>query len=85
MTKNEIANRAESGLAIYPPYVARRNVKRGVVTLRHSWPDDIDARVWDGVKRAAMALCQTTADKRGKSVDLYTHDGVLLEVVEPRR
>jgi len=81
-TKSQITSAAISGLSIDGGAVARIT-RGGSVVLRHSWPDNCDARVWDGVSRAAMHLAQERADKTGRAVDVYHQDGSMIDQVQP--
>lgn len=81
--KREIAIRAESGLPVHPPDVARVARSGTRITIRHSWYHVRDARVINGVSRAVWALAHATADRFGREVDVYGHDGALLDRVRP--
>lgn len=88
MKKADIELAAMSG---YGPYgsqldgldVARVSRDKRCVTLRHSWPENIDARIWAGVRREAWGLAQRIANETGRSVEIYTHDGITLDQIEP--
>lgn len=63
--------------------VARVSRDSRTITLRHAWPDDVDARVWDVVRSAFMRGARTVlaSDARVRRVQVFTHDGNLLEEV----
>jgi hypothetical protein len=84
MTKAEIMNRTESGLGVDGRDVATVSASGRYVELRHEWPENVDARVWSGVKSAAGRLCQEIADKTGRDVELYAVEGHVVDVYEPR-
>ena len=83
MRKARIMDRALHGLPLDGSDVARVSRSRRYVTYRHSWPDDVDGRVWDGVSRAGMRLAQRVADQTGSVVEVYSRSNNLLEQVEP--
>lgn len=82
MNKAQIINRGES-LPLDSSDVVRINAKRGTVTQRHAWNDDIDgpvlARVFESSMKAAHALAEST----GKMVELYSASGNLIAQVFP--
>ncbi len=83
MIKRKIENRAISGLKLRGADVARVSRDRRKMTLRHCWPNEVDARVWDGVRRAFMLLAYEIANATGHSVEVYDPRGWVLECVEP--
>lgn len=84
MTKQQIAAAAESGILTDADsrYVVRSDYAAGTVRYLHVWSESTDARVWDGVKRVAMRAAREVARATGRSVDVYSADGFLLEQVE---
>ena len=88
MTKRHIEIAAESG---YGPFgsllsgadVARVSRDRRVVTLRHVWPDDTDARVWHGVEQAAYTLAREVVRRTGRPVSILTAEGWCVDQVTP--
>lgn len=88
MSKTDIELAALSG---YGPYgsalagsdVARVSRDKRCITMRHAWRDDIDARVWAGVRNAAWGLARQVADETGRGVEIYASGGWSLDVVEP--
>ena len=74
-------------LAMYLPSLldgsdVAKVTRGGSVVLRHAWPESTDARVYDGVKAAAVRLCRDLAIKRGKTVSLYAKDWTQLEEID---
>jgi hypothetical protein len=49
------------------------------------WPDNIDARVWAGIKGAFMELAQELANKTRRPVEVYAKEGWRMEQVQPER
>ena len=84
MKKVAIEDRAISGLKLNGEDVAALSRNGKHLTLRHVWPESVDARVWDGVRRAFMSWAQEIADASGKSVEIYSKHGDLLEQVRTR-
>lgn len=57
-SKRDIENAAVSGLSVDGRDVARVSRDGRTVTLRHSWPEGTDGRVWAGVIGAARRLAR---------------------------
>ncbi len=83
MGKSKIEDCAVSGLPLDGHDVARVGRNGRVVTLRHVWPDNTDARVWDGVRRAAHRLAQETVNRTGRRIDLMSAHGDTLDQFSP--
>lgn len=81
MTKAQLENAAVSGLKLSGTAVARVT-RSGTVVLRHVWPDDCDARVWDGIKSAAMRLAREVSRKQDTQVCVQHPDGTVIDYVE---
>lgn len=84
-TKSKIEDRAISGLPVDGHAVARVSRDRRKMTLRYRWPENVDARIWDGVRRAFMRLAHAIADETRRNVEIYDPRGWMLECVEPER
>jgi hypothetical protein len=84
MTKREIMREAECGGRVRPRDVARVSRSRKYVTLRHVWPEDVDARVWARIERESLRLCQDIANYTGHAVELYAAEGHVLAQVQPQ-
>jgi hypothetical protein len=82
-TKWQIENAAAYGGRLNGSDVARVSRSGGSVTLRHVWPDNCDARVWDGVSRAARRLAEETAARTGKQVCLQLPNGSVIDYIDP--
>lgn len=83
MLKRTIIDRALYGLPLDGRDVARVSRCRKYLTYRHTWADDTDGRVWDGVRFAARKLAQTVANQTGRSVAIYASGGWRLDEVWP--
>lgn len=81
MHKRTIINRGLSGLTLDVSDVARTSRNGKVITLRHVWAEDTDARVWDAVHRAFMRGALMLAIRTGKAVEVYSAHGDLIEQV----
>jgi hypothetical protein len=79
MNKREIEAQALSGLPLRAHDVVRVSRDRRSVTLRHVWPESTDGRVWDGVRRCAIAHADRIVQVTGRSVEVYASNGTLLE------
>lgn len=82
MRKRWVENAAISGLPLTGKDVARKVRGKGVLVLRHDWPDGADGRVLDAVRRAYMDLARETAARIGKAVEVHSRGGWLLACVE---
>ncbi len=82
MNKTTIENCGLSGLPLTLADVARVSRSRRVATLRHVWSENVDARIWSGVRRAYALGAQALANKIGKSVEVYARDGYMLACFE---
>lgn len=88
MSKRDIMIAGESG---YGPYgsrldfadVARLSRDKRVITLRHVWPDDTDARVWHAISGVVTRRAVEIAEQTGKSVEIYAKEGFQIEQIEP--
>lgn len=82
--KKHIISAAISGIEFGWREVA--SVKRGsenrVLVLRHDWYRD-DGRAIDAVMRAVRKAARDFARTHEKTVEIYTKQGDLLQVVEP--
>ena len=86
VSKTQIENAGLSGLPVTFGDVARVSRKhRGVVTLRHVWPENVDARIWSAVRRAAIRGAQEMADRIGRAVEVYNVHGNVIAQIEPSR
>lgn len=83
LSKKAIEDRAISGLRVNGEDVASVNRKYGSLTLRHVWPDNIDARVWDGVRKAYVRLARDLANLSSKRVDVYSKHGDQIDQISP--
>lgn len=83
--KSRIENQAISGMPIDGRDVAVVSRDRRTVRLRHVWPDDVDARVWHGVREAFMDLATDLARETRHPVEVYAKEGYMLEQVRPGR
>lgn len=81
--KKKIEDRASAGLPVDPHEVASVSRSRRVVTLRHAWPEDGDARVWDGIRRAYHRLAKDLANSTGRRIEVYAKQGHMLDSVSP--
>ena len=81
--KARIEDRAMAGLPVDPHAVASVARNRRVITLRYAWPDSIDARVWDGVRRAYRRLAKDLANSTGRTIEVYSKQGFMLDAVSP--
>jgi hypothetical protein len=81
--KSEIESRGRSGSRIDGSDVATLSRDMRVMTLKHVWSDNADGRVLDTVRRAFMREAHRIADMTGKSVEVYSKHGSMLECVEP--
>lgn len=86
MKKSEIENRGLSGLPLTAADVATtcRDPRYPVMTMRHVWREDCDARIWHAVRRAAVDGLITLADRTGRPAELYAAEGHVLEQRLPR-
>lgn len=88
MTKKEIENAFLFGSnRVTGADVVRRSRgrKAAVLTYRHCWADDADARVIDGVTRAARLIAREIAQETGRDVEIHDPRGWLCVVVEAGR
>jgi hypothetical protein len=69
ISKSQIENAAVSGLPLTCADVASVDAKRGVITLRHAWAEDCDARIWHGVIGPVRAEARRMADATGRAVE----------------
>lgn len=83
MRKAEIEMRAISGLPLDGIDVCTTHGKSGSIILRHIWHDNIDARIWAGIRSAFMSLACDLANFKQIPIDVYTRDGIMLEQVQP--
>jgi hypothetical protein len=81
--KARIEDRAIAGLSVDPHAVAAVGRNRRVVTLRHVWSEDVDARVWDGVRRAYRRLAKDLANSTGRMIEVYSKHGFMLDSISP--
>jgi hypothetical protein len=81
--KIDLENRAISGLPVSGQDVAVVSRDQRSIKLRHVWPDNIDARVWAGIKNAVMELAQEIANKTRRPVEVYAKEGWMMEQVQP--
>jgi hypothetical protein len=81
--KDRIEDRAIAGLPIDPHAVAAVSRDRRVITLRHAWPENVDGRVWDGVRRAYQRLAREIANSTGRGVEVYAKQGYMLDAISP--
>ncbi len=81
-SKRRIAAALVSGLSVEPRDVVRTSRNLRAVTYRHVWPDSTDARIWAGLKRAAIQMAQLCADRTGLPVEVFSAHGCLLYIVE---
>ena len=80
MSKRDIMIAGESG---YGPYgsrlhfsdVARLSRDKKVITLRHVWPDNVDARVWHAVSGVVYARALEVAKETGRRVEIFSKEG----------
>jgi hypothetical protein len=92
-TKREIEQAGRSGLALSASDVMRwsrkmimhegRRVRANTATLRHAWPDNVDAPLWDAIRRVFLRAARERADVTGCVVEVYSADGSMLEQIEP--
>lgn len=81
-TKAQIIDRAISGLPVAGEAVARVARSGRVITLRHVWRDEDDARVIHGVRRAWMRLAREVSARTGHDVEVYSAHGDLVGQVD---
>jgi hypothetical protein len=81
--KQRIEDRAIAGLPVDPHAVASISRNRRVVTLRHTWPETADARVWDGVRRAYRRLAKDLANSTGRLIEIYSKQGYQIDAIDP--
>ncbi len=67
-SKADIESAGLSGLPVSFADVARVSRSGRVVTLRHNWRDNTDARIWSTVRRAFARGAGEIADRTGGTV-----------------
>lgn len=88
MTKRDIQIAGESGYGPNGTTIAFRDVARlsrdrRVITLRHVWPDDTDARVWHAVSTVVYRRAREVAAETKRAVTIYAKEGWTIEVIHP--
>lgn len=83
MTKRELENALIGGGRVTAADVARTNRKRDVLTLRYRWPENVDGRIWHGVRDLVIGEAQRLAASHRLQVEIMDPRGWVIEVVEP--
>lgn len=65
--------------------VATVSRDRRSITLRHAWPEDVDARVWNNLMHLVGREAQRLADETGRSVEVYASGGWTIQQYQPER
>ena len=65
--------------------VATVSRDRRAITLRHAWPENVDARVWHNLMSLVRAEARRVADQTGRPVEVYAKQGWVIDSVEPER
>lgn len=79
----DVYRAAISGLPLDLADVATVNAERGVITLRHVWPEDVDGRVWSAILRCATREAERIAPAaKGGTVEIYAAEGHVVATVD---
>lgn len=82
MNKRTIENCGISSLPLTGADVARKSRDSRTLTLRHVWPESTDARVWHAVSQAYREYARDVARQTGRTVEVYSADGHMLDSIE---
>jgi hypothetical protein len=84
MLKRQIEAAGLSGLPLTFADVARiSRVQPTVIQLRHSWPENVDGRIWSAIRRTLDKGAQRHANAIGKPVEAYNVQGNVIGAYEP--
>jgi hypothetical protein len=83
ISKKIIEDRAISGLSLQGEDVATVGRKYASLTLRHVWSDNVDGRVWDGIRKAYTRLARDLANSLGRRIDVYSKRGDQIDQISP--
>lgn len=77
MRKHEIEREAIAGGRVRGRDVARVSRSRKYITLRHAWPENVDARAWARIMREARELAESVG-----ASEIYDPRGWLIAEVD---
>jgi hypothetical protein len=82
-TKRKIIDRGIAGLDIDSRLVCTTSRDKRSINVRHVWPENTDARVWDRVRAAIWRRARNVVAQTGRSVEIYSAHGHMIGFITP--